>query len=145
MSEAIDHGTLSQLAQAGVISGTQIVAQEGSWFVRVRLGEQKRLLTSQRSRKLRLFRRMETLVAYLKSLGITRFDVDASAFEADAPVENSRPDRARAMKQIHEAAAYEQWFRKQVQQAVDDDSQGVSDADARRQFAAKRAALLQGT
>ena len=143
MPEAIDHGTLSQLAQAGVISGTQIVAQEGSWFVRVRLGDQERLLTSQRSRKLRLFRRMETLVAYLKSLGITRFDVDASAFEADAPVENSRPDRAQAMKKIHEAAAYEQWFREQVQQAMDDNSQGVSDADARKQFAAKRAALLK--
>lgn len=144
MSKVIDHGTLSQLAQAGVVSGTQIIAQEGSWFVRVKLGEQERSLITQRSRKLRLFRRMETLVTYLKSLGITRFDVDASAFEANAPVENSRPDRSQAMKQIHEAAAYEQWFREQVEQAMDDDSPGVSDADARRQFAAKRAALLKG-
>lgn len=143
MSDAIDHGTLLQLAQTGVISGTQVVAREGSWFVRVWLGEQEKVLTSQRSRKLRLFRRMETLVAYLKSLGITRFDVDASAFESDAPVENSRPDRAKAMKQIHEAAAYEQWFREQVQLSMDDDSPGVSDADARKQFAAKRAALLK--
>ncbi|MBJ7263300.1 MAG: hypothetical protein JHC61_05985 [Burkholderiaceae bacterium] len=41
-----------------------------------------------------------------------------------------RPDRAAALKRAHEAAAYDAWFRAQVQEALDDPSPAISNEDA---------------
>jgi hypothetical protein len=42
-----------------------------------------------------------------------------------------------------ETQAYDDWFRRQVQAAIDDPRACVDDACVRREFAEKRAALLQ--
>ena len=42
-----------------------------------------------------------------------------------------------------QTAAYAAWFRKQVQASVDDSRASIDDDQARRQFAAKRAALAE--
>ncbi|MNL88130.1 hypothetical protein D3C87_2176610 [compost metagenome] len=47
------------------------------------------------------------------------------------------------MKQAHDAAAYEEWFKEQVQIGLDDSRPTVSDEEARRIFAAKRDAIRQ--
>lgn len=56
--------------------------------------------------------------------------------------EKTRAARVPAIQPTQEELAYENWFRTQVKQAMVDGSHGISDADAREQFAAKRARLL---
>lgn len=62
--------------------------------------------------------------------------------ELDRP---SRPDKSATLKATHEAAAYDKWFRAQVEEAVkeadDPNTQWVSNEDAKKHFAAKREGL----
>jgi hypothetical protein len=141
VNETIDHATLSLLAEAGAVQGAHIVGQSGGWSVLVRYGAFERPLSAQRSRQVRLFRKFETLVGYLKGLGIARFDVDAANYDAEGTSIGTRPDRSAALKRAHEAAAYEVWFREQVQASLDDSRPSITDEEARRMFAAKKAAL----
>lgn len=141
MAETIDHGTLSRLVEAGAVRGAHVVGQSGGWAVLVKYGMTERSLAAQRSRQVRLFRRLETLVAYLREIGIAQFDVDAANYEADAPTTNRRPDRAAALKRAHEAAAYDAWFRDQVQASIDDPRPSVPDDEACARFAERKARL----
>ncbi len=144
MEHTIDHGTLAQLAHEGTINTTQIFGVEGGWSVRVSSGKgraaQQRVLTAQRSREVRTFRKLETLVSYLKGLGILQFLVDAHDFEPTGAA-RTRPDRSAAMKETHQAAAYDKWFRGAVQASLDDPRASVSDTTARERLAAKKAEL----
>ena len=120
-AETIDHVTLSRLAEAGAVRAAHVVGQAGGWALSVKYGMAERFLAAQRSGKLRLFRKLETVTAYLKTLGISRFDVDASGYDAaEAKTRHKRPDRAEALKRAHEAAEHDAWFRGQVQSALDD-------------------------
>ena len=140
-TETIDHSTLSRLVEAGAVRGAHVVGQNGGWAVMVKYGTHERSLAAQRSRQVRLFKRLETLVAYLKGVGLAHFDVDAANFDPDAHKTHTRPDRAVALKRAHEAAAYDQWFRDQVQASIDDPRPSVPDEDVRRVFADKKAIL----
>lgn len=142
-TQTIDHGTLTQLSENGSISSAHIVAKPGGWSIEIQQGSEEYSLAAQRSGQVRLFKRLETLVTYLQGVGINRFDVDASGYDPLQVKTYARPDRAEAMKQAHEAAAYEEWFKRQVQISIDDSRPSVSDEDARRIFAAKRDALRQ--
>ena len=97
-------------------------------------------MAAQRSRQVRLFRRFETLVAYLKDMGIARFEVDAAGFDPQT-TRPARPDRSDALKRAHEAAAYDTWFRAQVQASIDDPRPGIAHEVVEAKFAAKREAL----
>ena len=121
-AETIDHVTLSRLVEAGAVRGAHIVGQPGGWAVMVKYGTHKRPLAAQRSRQMRLFRRFETLVSYLKDVGLSRYDVDAANFGQAGASVSKRPDRAAAMKHTHEAAAYDAWFRARVQEELDHQS-----------------------
>lgn len=142
-TETIDHRTLSRLVEAGAIRGAHIVGQTGGWAVLVKCGMTERPLATQRSRQLRLFRKFETLVSYLKEIGIARFDVDAANYDPETATTVRRPDRAEALQRAHQAAAYDAWFRAQVQASIDDPRQNVPDDEARARFAADKAALRQ--
>ena len=142
-AETIDHGTLSRLVEAGAVRSAHIVGQSGGWVVLVRYGMTERALAAQRSRQVRLFRKFETLVAYLKGIGIARFDVDAANYDHESVVTPRRPDRAEALKRAHEAAAHDAWFREQVQASIDDPRPSVPDDEARARFSARKAALRQ--
>ncbi|MDB5993314.1 MAG: putative addiction module antitoxin, RelB/DinJ family [Pseudomonas sp.] len=144
-TETIDHRALVKLVENGAISAIHISARQGGWSVQVQHLSQKRSLAAQRSQQIRLFKRLETLVIYLQGIGINHFDVDASAYDPIQVKTYSRPDRSEAMKQAHEAVAYDEWFKKQVQASIDDPRPSVSDEEARRIFAAKREAIRQRT
>lgn len=140
-TETIDHATLSRLVEAGAVRGAHIIGQPGGWFVMVRYGMHERPLAAKRSHNVRLFRRFETLVSYLKGIGIARFDVDSSDYTPDSLNTARRPDRAEALKRAHEAAAYDAWFRDQVQASIDDPRPGIPHDEVESRFAAKREAL----
>jgi hypothetical protein len=140
-TQTIDHSKLSQLVEAGKILAAHVVGQKGGWAIQITCDSLEHLLTAQRSRQVRLFKKLETLVTYLQDVGIKHFDVDASGYDPLTIKTYSRPDRADALKHAHEAAAYEEWFKSQVQSSIDDPSPSIPDNEARRLFAAKRDAL----
>jgi hypothetical protein len=89
---------------------------------------------------------METLVAYLREIGISRFDVDAADYAAEVSLSRKRPDRAEALRKTHEAAEHDRWFREQVEEGLkeadDPNTEWVTNDEAKREWAAKRAELL---
>lgn len=140
----IDHNTLAGLAQANAIRATHVVAKPGGWGVIVQHGAIVSALAATRSKQIRVFKRLETLVGYLKDVGISRFDVDAGSFDAAALKTHSRPDTSATLKQAHAALAHDRWFRDQVEQAIKDAddpaAQWVSNETAVAEGAKRRAA-----
>jgi len=125
-AETIDHTTLSRLAEAGAVRSARIIGQKGGWGVLVKYGVTERALATQRSHQVRIFRKFETLVSYLRGVGIVRFDVDAVNYDvASLKTSRNRPDRAEAMKSAHAAAAYNKWLKAEVQEAIEDASPGI--------------------
>lgn len=143
-TETIDHTTLHRLVEAGAVRAAHVVGTSGGWALTVKFGLNERPLAAQRSRQIRLFKKLETLVSYLKDVGIAQFDVDASNYNPESQTRSPRPDRSAALKRAHEAVAYDAWFREQVQVSIDDPRPAVSDEDARQHFAARKNALRKG-
>ncbi|MGO8390465.1 hypothetical protein ACC760_06870 [Rhizobium ruizarguesonis] len=114
-AETIDHSTLSRLVEAGAVEAVHVVGRPGGWSVVIRYGKAERPLAAQRSRQVRVFKRMDTLVSYLRDVGISKFDVYAVDY---APGTASRPDRAAALRRTHDAAEYDTWLREQVEEAI---------------------------
>lgn len=140
-SETLDHNTLYRLVEAGAVRDAHIVGEDGGWSVTIKYGKIERVLAAQRSRQVRMFRKLETLVAYLKEIGIPRFDVDAVNYDPRTKKATKRPDRSAALKRAHEAAAYDSWFRQQVQASIDDPRPSVADTEVRQAFAKRKAEL----
>lgn len=142
-AETIDHSTLSRLVEAGAVEVAHVVGKTGGWSVVIRYGKVERPLAAQRSRQVRVFKRMDTLVSYLRDVGISQFDVDAADY---APGTASRPDRAAALRRTHEAAEYDKWFREQVGEAIreadDPNAIWISAQDAEERMDKLRAELL---
>ena len=138
----IDHTTLAQLAGAGAIDKTLVVGQTGGWSIVVRYGKSEHPLAAQRSRQIRLFKKMETLVSYLRDVGISQFDVGARDYAAEPA---KRPDRADALKRAHEAAEHDRWFREQVQiglrEADDPNTVWISNEEMEKEWEEMRAEL----
>jgi hypothetical protein len=141
MDNSIDHSTLSILVQAGAIQSAQVLGQSGGWAVMVRYGNRECPLAAQRSQKMRLFRSLETLANYLKGIGIAQFEVNATQFDPVASNRTQRPDRALALRRTHESAAYDAWFREQVQHSLDDPRPSVPDDEAMALFKLRKDAL----
>lgn len=135
-TETIDHTTLIKLAEAGVVRSAHVIGRDGGWGVLVRYGMTERLLAAQRSQQVRIFRKLETLVEYLKGVGIPRFDVDAENYDPHTTTAVKRPDRAAAMKDAHATAAYTRWLKAEVQEAIDDPHPTVPHDEAMRQIRA---------
>lgn len=135
-TETIDHATLTKLAEAGIVRSAHVVGQEGGWGIVVKYGLTERTLAAQRSQQVRIFRKLETLVEYLKGVGIPRFDVDAVNYDPHSVGATKRPDRAAAMKDAHAAAAYTKWLKAEVQEAIEDTSPTVPHDEAMRRVRA---------
>jgi hypothetical protein len=146
-SETIDHATLADLVQSGTVTDAEIVGRSGGWGVMVRYGRVRRMLATQRSHDARTFRRFETLVAYLKDIGISRFEVDAAHFQPVNASSSRRADVSARLKHAHDAAVHDQWFRGEVDRALaeanDAGTAWISNDEAKRRAAKRRAALAR--
>lgn len=142
--KTLDHNTLGQLVAAHAIRGADIVGEPGGWGVVIRHGRQRQRLAATRSKQARVFKRFETLVSYLRDMGISRFEVDASDFDVASSVRSSRPDTSATLKQAHAALAHDKWVRAQVAQALkearDPSAEWVSNDEVMAQSAKRRAA-----
>lgn len=143
--ESIDHRTLSRLVEAGAVRGAHVIGQRGGWSVVVRYGLHKRTLAAQRSHQVRLFEKLETVVAYLKDVGLARFEVDAADFDPASLKTVARPDRAAALKRAHEAAEHDAWFRDQVRRGLAelDAGETVGKGAHKARWAKQRATLTR--
>jgi hypothetical protein len=138
-TQTINHNTLAYLVEAGVITSTDIVGQPGGWEVVIKYGMTERALSAKRG-AVRVFKRFETLVSYLKCLGITEYRVNATNYDQEAgKLRIARPDSAERLKRAHEAAAHDTWLKTKVAASlagIDDGSNSIiSDGD----WAAERA------
>lgn len=144
-TETIDHTTLSRLVEAGAVRSAHVIGQAGGWGILVKYGMTERVLAAQRSHQVRIWRKFDTLIGYLKGMGIARFDVDASNYDADSlKTTRTRPDQAAAMKKAHEAAAHSKWLKEQIQAAIDDPRPSIEHDQVMKNVDAKLASLKKG-
>ena len=141
--DTIDHVTLSHLVEAGAVRGANIVGQPGGWGVVIQYGMTERALAAKRG-AVRIFRKFETLVGYLKDIGVTKYNVDASHYDPIMlKAERSRTAASERLRNAHEAAAYKGWLAKEVQEAIDDPRPSVPHDQVAAEWATERAALLK--
>lgn len=142
-ARTIDHAALGKLVEAGSVTTAQVVGTKGGWSIIIDFGAGEQPLVSQRSPDARVFKRMDTLVSYLAGVGISHFEVDASNHERASGI--GRPDRAAALRQTHQAAAYDKWFREQVEigirEADDPNAVWYSHEEVKQDIARQRAEL----
>ena len=138
--DTIDQGTLEKLVEANSVRGANVIAQAGGWGVVIQYGMTERVLAVRRG-NVRIWPKLETLVAFLRRIGIARFQVDATGYDATVKPLRARVDASERMRQAHEAAAYDKWFRAQVQESLDDPRPNVPHAQVQKHMAEKKAAL----
>lgn len=120
----IDHRALAKLAGEQSMRGTVAVGCPGGWCIEVEFDGSRGRLVSKRGGP-RLFSRFETLTGYLRRVGIDHFSVEAEHFIPSSS--RTRPDAAERMSRTHDAAEYDTWFRRQVEQALHEaDGPGAS-------------------
>lgn len=143
----IDQTTLERLVEAGAVRGASIIGQPGGWGVVIQYGMTERALAAKRG-AIRNFARFETLVSYLKKIGIAKYQVDATQYDSKTvKAERFRGDAADRMRLAHQAAAHDKWFRAQVEQALQeaDDPKTIwlSNEEVKANSAARRAEWLK--
>lgn len=117
--------TLEQLratVSAGGVVGVTLKGQGSGFFVEIatRSG-QDAFLVKARSTEPRRFGSPNSALILLRTLGISIAKLDATNWNPDQKeVTQNRDSRAQAMRQAHEAAAYNQWLASEIQAAIDD-------------------------
>ena len=149
MSEhTIDTAMAKRMVEACAIRGASIIGQPGGWGVVLKLGMIEKPLGAQRSDAPRLWRSLDRCIDYLKNeLHIARFDMlDATNHSAVAVGGRTCNDASERLRNAHEAAAHDKWFRDQVAQGIteadDPNTQWVANEDAKASWAKKRAELV---
>ncbi|MDD5031056.1 MAG: hypothetical protein PHH58_16435 [Rhodoferax sp.] len=141
-TETIDHATLEHLAGAGAIGGASVVGLPGGWGVVFQYGTTERALAVKRG-QVRIFKKFDTLVVYLKQIGIETFKTDTKQFDPTV-AQVKRADTSERMRKAHVAAAHDTWFRAQVehglQEADDPNTHWVSNEAVKAISAKRRAA-----
>lgn len=150
ISNTIDTAMARRMADASAIRGVSIIGQPGGWSVVLKLGLQERPLGAQRTDKPRTWRSLDRAVAYVKDeLHIARFDLlDATNHSEGEAVAGSSPvAAAERLRNAHQAAAYDKWFRAEVEEGLkeadDPATQWVSNEDAKKSWAEQRAELAK--
>ena len=139
-ANTIDHATLEHLVEAGAVRGAHVVGQPGGWGVVVQYGMTERALAAKRG-AVRIFRKFETLVGYLKDIGIAQYQVDARQFDPVAlKVERTRSDASQRMKDAHEAVAYRDWLEGKVSASRAGLEDGSNKTITSKEWASVRAA-----
>jgi hypothetical protein len=143
-TKTIDHATLAEHVTAGTVLSAHVIGQPGGWGIVVKEGSMSRTLAARRG-SARVFRRLETLVVYLKRIGLDRFEIDASGYPFVA-LSRRRPKKTVRTESANETADHDRWFRLQVKNTVDRVERGeiplVTDDEHRAGWRHKRVELL---
>ncbi|MEN5266248.1 hypothetical protein [Stenotrophomonas sp. TWI587] len=140
MVDTIKLATARELAAAGSLRDTTVTAEPGGYVVTFALENSDRALAT-KDGTTRLFSGVQAAARVLAQLGITRYRVDATAIAGAEPSRRLRPDRSRALKQLHEDSAYLERIREAVAEARADSRPALSRTDAHLHMAALKARL----
>lgn len=142
-ARTIDTSMAKRMVEASAIQSASIIGQVGGWRVMLKLGVIEKPLGTQRTDQPRVWRSLDRCIEYVKSeLHIARFELlDATEHSNDDGESVTRHDASIRMRQAHEAAAYDKWFRAQVQESLDDQRQSIPNDEVVQIFANKRDAL----
>jgi hypothetical protein len=145
MMKTLDVSQATAAAEAGGVLNAVLRADGAQFFIELetRTAGTAVLVTSN-NRRPRAFRNPIKALEVIRDLGVQngRFSLEAWRPDEAEVDRQSRPDRAEAMKQTHSnAAAYEKWFREQVQESLDDPRPNVPHAQVQKEMADKKAAL----
>lgn len=142
-AQTIDTSMAKRMVEASAIHSASIIGQAGGWRVMLKLGVVEKPLGTQRTDQPRVWRSLDRCIEYLKSeLHIVRFELlDATEHSNEAAEGVTRHDASIRMRHAHEAAAYDKWFRMQVQESLDDQRQSIPSEEVKQIFAMKREAL----
>jgi hypothetical protein len=117
--------TLEQLratVSAGGVVGVTLKGQGSGFFMEIatRSG-QDAFLVKARSTEPRRFGSPNSALIVLRDIGIAVAQLDATNWNPDQKeVTQSRESRAQAMREAHEAAAYNNWLASEIQGSIDD-------------------------
>jgi hypothetical protein len=131
-AHTMDHATLAQLVATRAVREARAVGRADGWGVLISVGQTEHTLTASRGAE-RLFRKFESLAAYLKSLGISSFQVDAAGFDPQATTaKRARPDAAERLRGAFEAQAHTNWVKEKVGQSLSDSRPNVPHSEVLR-------------
>lgn len=112
MAQIVKLAALRDLVDAGSVRVADVVGQKGGWALLVRLGMAERVLAAKDGTP-RVFGTLEAAARLLRELKLTDFTVHQAGYQVDAG-RRTRPDRAAAMREIHDVFEHDLWFRRQV-------------------------------
>jgi hypothetical protein len=139
----IDTAIAKRMVEAQAIRTASIIGQPGGWSVMLKVGMLEKALGAQRTDTPRLWKSLDRCVDYLRNeLHIARFDMlDATGFSPAAITGSTKNKAAERMREAHQAAAYTQWLKAEIQEAIDDPRPGIPNDEVKKHFAKKREAL----
>ena len=138
--------TLEQLratASASGVVGVTLKGQGSGFFMEIatRSG-QDAFLVKARSTEPRRFGSPNSALIVLRDLGIAVAQLDATNWNPDQKeVTQNRDSRAKAMREAHEAAAYNQWLAGEIQASIDDPRPSIPHDEVMAEMDADIAAL----
>lgn len=138
--------TLEQLratVSAGGVVGVTLKGQGSGFFMEIatRSG-QDAFLVKARSTEPRRFGSPSSALIVLRDLGIAVAQLDATNWNPDQKeVTQSRDSRAQAMRQAHEAVAYNQWLASEIHASIDDPRPNIPHDEVMAEMDADIAAL----
>ena len=138
--------TIEQLraaSNAGGVSGVTLKGQGGTFLVQIatRSGSGA-VLSKARSTEPRRFGSPNSALIVLRDLGIAVAQLDATNWNPDQKeVTQNRDSRAQAMRQAHEAAAYNSWLAGEIQASIDDPRPSIPHDEVMAEMDADIAAL----
>ena len=128
---SVSNMTLEQFratATAGGVKGVTLKAHGGAFFAEIatRSG-QDFVLTKARSAEPRRFGNLSSALRVLRDVGIALASIDATAWDPDQKdMARSRDNRSAAMRDAHQAAAFNQQLAKDIEASLADPRPSVS-------------------
>jgi hypothetical protein len=130
--------------QAGGIASITLRGDGAAFEVDIHTqrGERGVMVTSRQQP--RRFADLRRALSVLKAAGWSHCTVDTSTWrpEDSAQEKTARPDRSVALKSVHEAADYDQWYRAKVQKAIDGLKDGTNRVLPQEEVQIRRARLI---
>ena len=144
MSEFITPNTLKELVAAHAVRSADVVGEKGGYVVVVKYGMAERVVAARDHTghiKRRTFASLDSVNNFLrKTVHLADYHVASANFEP-APRQARYERNAERLKEVHESAAYDKWFRAQVQEALDDPRPAIPHDEVKKDFATLRAQL----
>lgn len=138
--------TLEQLratVSAGGIVGVTLKGEGGGFFLEIatRSGQDV-VLSKARSVEPRRFGNPTSALVVLRDIGITVAQLDTTHWNpGQKDMSQSRQNRAQAMREAHEAAAYTKWLAAEIQESIDDPRPSIPHNEVMAEMDADIAAL----